>query len=149
MFWVRSFLHLIFSLTIVSIYSMVSSTPLILSFISCILLVMLASVTPNLFPGFSISRLAYICDFFIVSTSIFRSWMVLFNSFTYLIVFPCISKGFVPSLMACTCLPVFSCISLRELFMSSLRSSIIFIRWEFRSESCFSSVLGYPEIAVV
>jgi hypothetical protein len=33
--------------------------------------------------------------------------------------------------------------------MSSLRSSIIFIRWEFRSESFFSGVLGNPLLAVV
>jgi hypothetical protein len=27
--------------------------------------------------------------------------------------------------------------------MSSLKSSIIFMRWNFRLESCFSVVLGY------
>ena len=37
------------------------SMPEILSFISYILLVILASVTPELFPGFSISRVAFIC----------------------------------------------------------------------------------------
>jgi hypothetical protein len=40
----------------------------------------------------------FLCDFFIVSTSIFRSCRDLFNSFT--------------------CLDMFSCISLRELFLS-------------------------------
>jgi hypothetical protein len=39
---------------------------------------------------------------------------------------------------------VFSCISLRELFMSFLKSSII-IRCDFKSESYFSVVLGYPD----
>jgi hypothetical protein len=33
--------------------------------------------------------------------------------------------------------------------MSSLRSSNIFMRWDFRTESCFSCVLGYPGLAVV
>jgi hypothetical protein len=48
-----------------------------------------------------------------------------------------------------TCLPVFSCISLRKLFMSFLKSSIIIMRCYFKSESCFSSVFGYPGLAVV
>jgi hypothetical protein len=37
---------------------------------------------------------------------------------------------------------MFSCISLRELFMSFLKSSIIIMRCDFKSESCFSAVLG-------
>ena len=43
MFWVRIFLHFALSLTAMSMFSMVSSAPKILSSISCILLVMLAS----------------------------------------------------------------------------------------------------------
>jgi hypothetical protein len=93
MFWVRSCLHFAFSLTVVSIFSMVSSAPEILSFISYILLVMLTSMASDFFPRFSISRVFSLCDFFIVSTSIFRSWMILFNSFTCLIVFSCNSLG--------------------------------------------------------
>lgn len=33
--------------------------------------------------------------------------------------------------------------------MSTLRSPIIFMRRDFRSESCLSGVLGYPGLAVV
>jgi len=69
---------------------MVSSTPEILSFTSCILLVMLVSVVPILFPKFSISRVASICTFVIASNFTFRPWTVLVISFTCLIVFSCV-----------------------------------------------------------
>ena len=42
-----------------------------------------------------------------------------------------------------------SCISLRELFISFLKSSFIIMRSDFRSISCFSGVMVYPGLAMV
>jgi hypothetical protein len=39
--------------------------------------------------------------------------------------------------------------SLKELFMSFLKSSISIMRCDFKSESYFSDVLGYPSLAVL
>ena len=52
------------------------------------------------------------------------------------------------SLRASNCLPVFSYIYLRELFMSFLKSSSI-MRSDFKFDSCFSSVMFYPGLAMV
>ena len=91
------FLDLAFSVTIISISSIVSFTTQILSLIACILLVIVASAVPFVFPRFSFSRFASVYIFFIVSISTFMSWKVLFITFTYSIVFFCISlMGFFP-----------------------------------------------------
>jgi len=75
------------------------------------------------------------CDLFTFSISIFRSWMFLFNSFTCLVVFSCISfrNLCVSSLRASACLPVFCYISLKGLFMFFLKSSTILMRCDFKS----------------
>jgi hypothetical protein len=144
-------LHFAFFLVVVFMLYMKSSALGILCSISCILLVMLASMAPDFFPRISISRVVSLHDFFIVSTSIFRSLMVLFNSFTFLDMFSYNSlRDFcVSSLRAPSCLSVFSCISLRELFMSFLKSSIIVMRSDVNSVSCFSGVMVCPGLAIV
>jgi hypothetical protein len=84
-------------------FSMVSSAPEILSCISYILLVMLASMATFSFLGFLSPEWSPFVISLLVSTSIFRSWVVLFNSFT--------------------CLVVFSYNTLRDFCVSSLRAS--------------------------
>ena len=110
---------------------------------------------------------------FLVSTYIFRSWMVLFNFITCLVVFSCNSlrdfcfsslrtstclavfscnslRDFcVSSLRASTCLAMFYCISLSELLMPFLKSSTTIMRYNFESVPYFSGVLWYPGLAVV
>jgi hypothetical protein len=137
-------LHFAFSLIVVSMFPMESSAPEILSSTSCILLLMLESMVAYFFPRVSISRVVSLFVFFIVSTYIFRYWMVLFNSITCLVVFSYNSpRDFcVSSLKSSCCLPVLSCISY-------LKSSIIIMRSDFRSMPCFSGMMVYPGLAMV
>jgi hypothetical protein len=57
-------------------FSLEYSACRILSSMSCILLVILTSISPDFFPRISILRIISLCDYFIVSTPIFKSWMV-------------------------------------------------------------------------
>ena len=125
------------------IFSMKSSVAEILSSISYILLLMLTSMVSNFFPRVSISSIVSLWVFFIVSTFLFRSCMILFNYITCWVVFSCIS------LRTSTSLAVFSCISLSELLKTFLMSSTSIMRYDFKSQSCFSGVLGYPGLAEV
>ena len=132
MFWVRIILHFAFSLIAVSMFSMESSAPGSLPSISCILFLMLASMVPDFFLRVSIYRVVSLWVSFIISTSIFRSWMDLFNSITSLVVFPCNSlRDFcVSSLRSSTCVAVIS--------YNSLRDSLCFL---FKGFYLFSGVL--------
>jgi hypothetical protein len=77
--------------------------------------------------------------------------MVLFNSFTCFVVFSCNSlRDFcVSSLRASTCLAMFSHISLSELFVSFLNTYIIIMSSDFKLNSFFSGVMEYPGLVRV
>jgi hypothetical protein len=139
MFCVRNFLALTFSLTHAPISSIVLSMSEILSSISCILLVMLASVFPVLFPRFYFLSLCFLYCFY------FYFW-VLYSFVYFLHLFNCIFlyvfKGCICFLFKDLYLCCYIFQSLRDLFISSLQTSIIFLRFlrlDIRSFS-FASV---------
>jgi hypothetical protein len=121
-------LNFVFSLIVVLMFSMESSAPEILSSTSCILLLMLSSIVPDFFLRVSISSIVSLWVFFIIYSSLFRSSLLGFIQFHHL--FGCVF-----------------CTSLSELLKSILMSSTSIMRYDFKSESCFSGVLRYPGLA--
>jgi len=150
MFWVMDFLHLAFSLIFDVVIFFTYLLCLRFSLLSLVfLLVLLVSVVCVPILRFFISSVAFIYVFFIASISTFRSWTLIHFFHLFDCIFLYFFKEFVSSLRFSVCLTMFSFISLRELFISSFKTCIIFIRLDFRSESCSSGVLVYPELAIV
>jgi hypothetical protein len=111
---------------------------------------MLASITPDFFPRFSSPLVsAFVISLLFPFSFLYLAWFCSVPSPVWLCL-PVIFKAFfVSSLRSSTYLAVFSCISLRGLLMSFLKSSTIIIRCDFKSHSCFSLVLRYPGLDVV
>ena len=128
MFYIRSFVC-VFWFWQLCLYLLSSALHVIVSYLSWILLVLLISVIFDTFLRFSIYKFASLFVFITTSPSTFRSGTILFSFFIWLIVFSCISlmELFVSSLRTSTCSPVISCIYLTELFISILKVSIIFM----------------------
>ena len=129
MFLVRIILHFLWLLYPCSLWNLLH---LGLSRPSLVLLLMLVSLVSYFFPSVSIYRVVSLWGFFTISTSILRSWMDLFNSVTSLVVFSCNSLWdfCLSSLRSSTCVAVIS--------YNSLRDSLCFL---FKGFYLFSGVL--------
>jgi hypothetical protein len=143
-----NFLIFIFSLTVVSVSSRISSMPDSLSSISCILLVMLWWLLISFLGFLSIRLSLFVFSLMFFSPVLDPEWfcsipLSVWLCFLYFLKrFICfLSKG---------CY-LFTCVLLylSELFISFWNSSIIFMRWDFRSKSCFSGVFEYTGLVVV
>jgi hypothetical protein len=139
MFCVRNSLDLTFlTVVLISFMCLQCLRFFFLSFVfSCWCLHLLFLFSSLGFP--SLSSISSVFVFFIDSITTFRFCTVLFISVTYLIVFLCVSLRdlLVSSLKSSTYLRVFSCISLRYSCVSSFKAFIIFIRLDLSSFSCF------------
>lgn len=118
---------------------------------------LLASVVFIQISKFFFSRIPSFCIFFIASISIFSfvsfmfafSWLSLKEFIHFLLLVDCVSLAFFDRLIHFLHLFVFSRISLRNLFISSLRTSVIFIQLVLRSFSCASAIPEYSVSAAV
>lgn len=123
-----------------------------LSSTSFSLMLKFPSPVPVCLPKFSFSWILFTCVFFIGSISILRFWTVLFVSFFRLgflygiYLFPVIVCAFLALLEVfmylcispnCLCFPVFLSIIIGDLFISSLKTSIIFMWLVLMSLLCF------------
>lgn len=126
-FCIRDILVLTFSLIVVLVSFIASSTPEIPFSVSYILLVILVSVVPVLLPRFYISKVSSVYGFFFLFVCFYFHFQVL-NSFIY----------FLHSFVC-------SWIILRDLLISS---SIIFTRLNLKSFSCVLTVLNYSRFVV-
>ena len=138
--WIFCLRNYLFSFTNISIHSMVSFMSEIPSSISYILLLMAMCVIPVLFLMFSISRIGseyFLHCFFFLFSGLEHLYSCLLPVWLYfLYFFTCIHFLF-------KMLNIFVCIFLyffRDIFISYLKASIIFIRLEFRSFSYYRCV---------
>lgn len=146
-FCVKILLNLTFSLIKESVFSIVSLTLEIIFSISCIMLVMLTSVNPDHLPRYSNSKIFYFVFFYIASVS-FQVLNWLNCLFYFLIGIFWISLR--DLLISSNFVSVLPLISLREIFTSSLRVSLSFIKLYLRLVSSVlgCSGLGHVEILV-
>lgn len=121
LFSIRHSSYLTYSFTDASISSIISSTPEILCSVSPILLVILVSIAPVHLSDFSVYKISSVWVLIFVSISIFQ--VLALNIFLQLLVCSWLSLS--DLFISSKCLLGFSQISLRSLFISSLRTYIM------------------------